>query len=136
MASRLTRPTRHIGLNPIAKHTFEAIEELDKTDLEYTRVANGWFSDYYGLPHWRTHLHPWINVVSMEKKWAAIPGDGSARANFITTRDFGKFFGRLMDLEKWCKISIVVGDELSLNELVELAEKTRGSSPLRHVENG
>lgn len=65
-------------------------------------------------------------MLNMEKKWAVVPGDGSARANFITTRDMSRLFARLMDLERWGKITAVVGDELTLGEVVELAEEVRG----------
>lgn len=124
---QLTKP-RNIPISPFSKHTYEAIAELQKTNLEYTRVANGWFSDYYGMPYYKTHLHPWINVLNMEKKWAVVPGDGTARANYITTQDMAKCFARLMDLEAWEPITSVVGDDLSLNEVVALAEEVRGKS--------
>ncbi|CAG9951356.1 unnamed protein product [Clonostachys rosea f. rosea IK726] len=57
-----------------------------KTYLSYTRVVNGLFLDYYGMPHWKTSVHPWLNVVNMEKRWAVILGDGSAKADFITSQ--------------------------------------------------
>ncbi|KAH7159547.1 hypothetical protein B0J13DRAFT_109050 [Dactylonectria estremocensis] len=115
-----------IEINPLSRYTFEAIESLEKTDLEYTRVVNGWFLDYYGMPYWKTHLHPWINVINMEKKWAAVPGDGSARATFTTTQDMSKFVARLMDVEKWDKITTISNETLTFNQVVALAEKTRG----------
>ena len=116
-----------MDLNPFAKYTFEAIDLLDsKTSLAYTRIACGWFADYYGMPHYPSHLDPWINVVNMEQCWAAVPGDGTARADFITTQDMTAFLARLMDLDKWPTVSNITGDNMSLNELVQLAEKTRG----------
>ncbi|EEU41650.1 uncharacterized protein NECHADRAFT_54174 [Fusarium vanettenii 77-13-4] len=115
-----------IELSPLARYTFEAIDELEKTQLTYTRIANGWFLDYYGLPHWKTHLEPWINVMNVEKKWAVIPGDESVKASFITSQDMSRFVARLMDLEKWNKVSPIFANTLSFNELVEMAEKARG----------
>lgn len=82
--------------------------------------------DYFGMPHWKTSLHPWINILSMEGKWAVIPGDGTASATFITTQDLGHFVGRLMDAPVWDKESTVVGNEIQFNKLVELAEEIRG----------
>ncbi|KAF7551733.1 hypothetical protein G7Z17_g4793 [Cylindrodendrum hubeiense] len=117
----------HIEISPLARYTFEAIESLEKTGLEYTRVVNGWFLDYYGMPYWKSHLHPWINVMNMEKKWAVIPGDGSAKATFITTQDMSKFVARLMDLGQWSKVSFIASETLSFNQLLDMAEKTRGS---------
>lgn len=110
----------------MAKYTFEAIDALEKTDLEYTRIVNGWFLDYYGMPHWKTSLHPWINILNMEQKWAVIPSDGAARATFITTQDLGRFLGRLMDAPAWDKESAIVGNEMQFNDLLDLAEKIRG----------
>ncbi|KXH35180.1 hypothetical protein CNYM01_10080 [Colletotrichum nymphaeae SA-01] len=111
---------------PLAQYAFEAIDELDKTDIEYTRVVNGFFLDYFGMPHYKTHLHPWVNFVNLEKKWAVIPGDGSARANFITTQDMAKYIARLVGLDKWSKVSSIVAQNHSISEILELAEKTRG----------
>ncbi|UPL00051.1 hypothetical protein LCI18_010985 [Fusarium solani-melongenae] len=115
-----------IELSPLARYTFEAIDELEKTQLTYTRIANGWFLDYYGMPHWKTHLEPWINVMNVEKKWAVIPGDGNVKASFITSQDMSRFVARLMDLEKWNKVSPIFANTLSFSELVEMAEKARG----------
>ena len=120
--------TRHIDINPLAKYTFEAIDALDKSDLEYTRVVNGWFLDYYGMPHWKTSLHPWINILNMDEKWAVVPGDGTASATFITTQDLGQFIGRLMDAPVWNKESTIIGNEIQFDELVAKAEKIRGQS--------
>lgn len=119
---------RHIHINPLAKYTFEAVDALEKTDLEYTRIVNGWFLDYYGMPHWETPLHPWINILNMEDKWAVIPGDGTAKATFITTQDLGRFVGRLVAASVWDKESNVVGNEICFNDLLALAEKIRGMS--------
>ncbi|QPC70722.1 hypothetical protein HYE68_001474 [Fusarium pseudograminearum] len=66
-----------VEIAPWWGYTFEAIDLLEKTSLVYTRIANGWFLDYYGMPHWKTNLEPWLNVLNMESKWAAIPGDGA-----------------------------------------------------------
>ncbi|OHW90185.1 NmrA-like family protein [Colletotrichum incanum] len=100
---------------------------LRTKNLEYTRVVNGFFLDYYGMPHYKTHLQPWINFVNLEKKWAVIPGDGSAKANFITSQDMARYISRLMDLSKWSKVSSIVAETLSISELLALAEEIRGS---------
>lgn len=99
---------------------------LEKTSLVYTRIANGWFLDYYGMPHWKTNLEPWLNVLNMESKWAAIPGDGGVQASFVTSQDMSRFVARLMDADKWDQISAIRGVTLSLDELLQMAEKARG----------
>ena len=115
-----------IEISPLARYTFEATALLDQGDIEYTRVANGWFLDYYGMPHWKSHLHPWVNVLNMEQRWAAIPGDGSTKAHFVTTQDMGKFVAHLMDLKPWAKVSSIVGECLTFKQLIEMAEEARG----------
>lgn len=71
----------------------------------------------------------------MKGRWAAVPGDGSARANFVTTQDMSKFVAHMMDLGSWSKVSTIVGDCLSMNQLVEIAEEARGEYlgfPVQH----
>nr|RBQ96016.1 hypothetical protein FVER53263_08583 [Fusarium verticillioides] len=116
-----------IELSPLTRYTFEAIDELEKTNLTYTRIANGWFLDYYGMPHWKCNLEPWINILNMKSKWAVIPADGSIQASFLTSQDMSRFVARLMDLEKWDTISAIRANTLSFNELVLAAEKARGT---------
>ncbi|KAH7233544.1 hypothetical protein BKA59DRAFT_504400 [Fusarium tricinctum] len=116
-----------IELSPLTRYTFEAIDELEKTGLTYTRIANGWFLDYYGMPHWKCNLEPWINILNMESKWAVIPADGNIQASFLTSQDMSRFVARLMDLENWEKISAIRANTLSFNQLIDTAEKARGS---------
>lgn len=77
------------------------------------------------MPYWETYLHPWINIVNVEQKWAVIPGDGSAEAHFITTQDMARFVARLQDLELWSDVTFIAGDKVSLQKLVEIAEEAR-----------
>lgn len=85
------------------------------------------------MPHGKTHMEPWINVVNMEKKWAVIPGDdGNVKASFITSQDMSRFLARLMDLDEWNKVSAIRANTLSFNELVEIGEKARGK-PAGHT---
>jgi hypothetical protein len=110
----------------LTRYTFEAIDELEKTGLTYTRITNGWFLDYYGMPHWKCNLEPWINILNMESKWAVIPADGNIQASFLTSQDMSRFVARLMDLENWEKISAIRANTLSFNQLIDTAEKARG----------
>ncbi|KAF4924091.1 Oxidoreductase swnN [Colletotrichum viniferum] len=80
-----------------------------------------------GMPHWKTYMHPWVNMVNVEKKWAVIPGDGSAKVNFIASQDIAKFIARLMDLDKWDKISSIIAETRSISEILEISEKARGA---------
>lgn len=65
--------------------------------------------------------------MSMEGKWAVVPGDGTASATFITTQDLGRFIGRLIDAPVWDKESTIVGNEMEFNKLIALAEEIRGA---------
>lgn len=115
-------------MSPLARYVFEALGELQKTKLIYTRVANGWFLDYYGMPKWKTNLEPWINVLNMEKKWAVIPGGRDVQAGFITSQDMASLVARLMDLPRWNTISAIHGNTCTFEELVRAAEQARGQS--------
>ncbi|KAM0350613.1 hypothetical protein ACHAPU_003099 [Fusarium lateritium] len=116
-----------IELSPLTRYTFEAIDELENTNLTYTRIANGWFLDYYGMPHWKCNLEPWINILNMKSKWAVIPESRSTQASFLTSQDMSRFVARLMDLEKWDKVCAIRANTLSFDELVEAAQNARGS---------
>jgi nucleoside-diphosphate-sugar epimerase len=115
-----------VATNPLAAHVFDAIAAVEKTKLEYTRIVNGWFLDYYGMPHWPTHLHPWNSIVNVAEKWAVIPSDGSGEATFITTRDLAKFISGLLHLSDWDDVTCIAGDTISFNALLELAQEVRG----------
>ncbi|KAI9035940.1 NAD(P)-binding protein [Aspergillus affinis] len=116
----------HIGTVPAAKWQFDALNALAKTGLEYTRVVNGFFLDYYGMPYWPTHLKPWTNSVSVAGKWAVIPGDGTSKGSFITSQDMARFVARMMDLPKWKSLTAIVGEELTFLQITEIAERVRG----------
>ncbi|PCG89916.1 Hypothetical protein PENO1_101940 [Penicillium occitanis (nom. inval.)] len=48
--------------------------ELRKTTLEWTRVSNGFFPDYYGSPRVKTHLPTITFAVDIASREAALPG--------------------------------------------------------------
>lgn len=122
---------RHISYIPKAEWAFDALRVLEITSLEHTRVVNGMFLDYYGLPHWRSYPKPWVNAVNVQRKWAVIPGHGEIPVSFITTQDLGRFVARLMDFEEWPRVSCFVGVTTSFYEILELAEapeaRTKGN---------
>jgi hypothetical protein len=67
-----------------------------------------------------------MNMPNIGDKWAVIPGDGTARATFVTMQDLGHFVGRLMDAPVWDKESTIARNEIEFNELLLLAERIRG----------
>lgn len=116
----------HIPMVPTAKWALAASHAVEESSLEYTRVVNGLFLDYYGLPHWRSHLKPWVNAVNVEGKWAVLPGDGASKVNFITSQDMARFVARLMDLSEWSPVSFIAGQTASFKDILRLAEEARG----------
>ncbi|KAG7148679.1 Oxidoreductase BOA1 like protein [Verticillium longisporum] len=99
---------------------------LDKTQLEWTAVANGLFLDYWGFPHVESYLQPIILILDLAANRAAIPGSGNTPVVFTYTRDVAKFTAKLLTLDKWEPVSYIIGDKVSWNEFVKTAEQVRG----------
>ncbi|KAE8154880.1 hypothetical protein BDV25DRAFT_135522 [Aspergillus avenaceus] len=111
---------------PIARWARDADKAVAATNLEHTRVVNGLFLDYYGIPHWKSYLKPWINGVHVPGKWAVLPGDGLSPINFVTTKDMARFVTRLMDSSGWKPVSFIAGQTTTFKEICEIAERARG----------
>ncbi|KAM0435805.1 hypothetical protein ACHAPT_002693 [Fusarium lateritium] len=99
---------------------------LEKTQLEWTMVCNGWFLDYWGMPKIKSYLNPLVLAIDVAAMKAAIPGSGTTPITFTYSFDVAKYTAALLGLEKWQKVSYVIGDKLSWNKLLQLAEATRG----------
>lgn len=116
---------------PHIAYRLAAYGELSKTELEWTRVYNGFFLDYYAQPHVKSHQVRLPFAIDVENKVAAIPGTGNEIATFTYTYDIARFVSALIDLPagNWPEKSIVIGDKLTFNELLKLAEEARGMCP-------
>ncbi|KAF5227405.1 hypothetical protein FANTH_14778 [Fusarium anthophilum] len=114
--------------NPGSQPEFRelAVNELRQTDLEWTRFRNGYFLDYYGMPHVKSHMTPLDFVVDMANKTAAIPGTGDEPMTFTYTYDLAKFFVAALDLQKWDEETFCYSDKTTWNEFLKLAEESRG----------
>jgi nucleoside-diphosphate-sugar epimerase len=112
----------------LPQHEFRlaTIAELKKTDLEWTRIHNGYFLDYYGIPHIESHMMPVVFGVDMANKAAAIPGTGNDTVSFTYTKDLAKFVVAALDLPKWDESLFCYGDKATWNELLSIAEEMRG----------
>ena len=120
------RPYRSLQL-PQHEFRLATISELRKTDLEWTRFYNGYFLDYYGMPHVQTHLTmPVAFVVDMPNKAAAIPGTGDDPISFTYTRDVAKFAVKALDLPNWHESMFCYGDKTTWNDFVRMAEEITG----------
>ena len=84
--------------------------------------------DYWGMPKVRTNLQPYVIGIDVANCWAAIPGDGNDKLSVTYTYDMATFIVKLLDLEEWPEFSVFVGDEITYNELLKLAEQVRGMS--------
>ncbi|KAL2793251.1 NAD(P)-binding protein [Aspergillus keveii] len=101
---------------------------LKKSQLEYTRISIGFFSDYWGLPHIKTNLRPFHWFLDIDKGVAAIPGTGDEKFTVTYSKDLALIIVKLLDIgERWPERLCLSGSDISLNELVAHAEKIRGS---------
>ena len=99
---------------------------MKSTSLKYTRVVPGFFMDYWGMPLARTHLQPYTFGISIPDGKAVIPGDGNNVICMTHTQDMANCLVRILDLDEWPEISVIVGDELTYNQLLAMAEEIRG----------
>ncbi|KAF5570881.1 isoflavone reductase like P3 [Fusarium pseudocircinatum] len=118
------RPEDSWFFNAAAK--LSLLDALDKTDLEWTAVANGFFLDYWGAPNLKTYLDPLAIALDIPARKAAIPGNPDQPAVFTYTKDVARFTAKLLTLEKWDPVSYIIGDRLTWKEFVKLAEEVTG----------
>ncbi len=102
------------------------IDKLKTTSLEYTRFINGTFLDYFGYPHSPTYLQMLAIALDSENSVAAIPGDGEAKVAFTYSKDIGDFVAGALDLPVWPEASFMSGDNISINEMLKIAENATG----------
>ncbi|KAM0202706.1 hypothetical protein ACHAPA_012289 [Fusarium lateritium] len=103
-------------------------EELETTkSLEWTAVLNGFFLDYFGMPKVTSYLQPTTLVLDIANNSAGIPGSGDVPVVFTHSFDVARYTARLLGLDKWEKESYVIGDKLTWNEFLKLAEEAKGT---------
>ncbi|KAK1489501.1 hypothetical protein CABS01_12652 [Colletotrichum abscissum] len=100
---------------------------LKKTGFMYTRVINGWFMDYFGMPHTPSNLTPHTWAVDIANRRAAIPGTGNELMTLTYSVDVARFVVRMLDDIDWPKISIISGSDTTFNEILGIAEKLTGA---------
>ncbi|TEA12126.1 Oxidoreductase swnN [Colletotrichum sidae] len=110
-----------------AKFLLENAAALKNTKLEYTRIFNGMFMDYWGMPHVHTFLAPFHYGIDMSLRKAVVPGSGNDVFTLTYSIDVARFIVRLLDEKDWPKKASVCGSDLTFNEFVAAAEKARGS---------
>ncbi|RSL47231.1 hypothetical protein CEP53_010006 [Fusarium sp. AF-6] len=126
----------HLEALPLYAWKFRAVERLAETNLEYTQFSNGMFMDYWFAPRipsaFKFNVPSWIDL---DHSYAAIPGDGNTPMVFMHSRDIGRFVVKVLSLPSWDKRYFLVGDRLTLNEFLRLAEEAKGVSFERHSDS-
>ncbi|KAK1636983.1 hypothetical protein BDP81DRAFT_518020 [Colletotrichum phormii] len=89
----------------------DAAAALKKTGLTHTRVINGWFMDYFGMPHTPSNLTP--------HAWALMTMTYSV--------DVARFVVRMLADTDWPEVSIISGSDTTFNKILEIAEKATGA---------
>ncbi|KAM0277409.1 hypothetical protein ACHAO9_012572 [Fusarium lateritium] len=119
-------PTEYLSLLPHGFQHIESYAKLEQTGLEWTAFNLGWFLDYFAMPHVDTYIPQTTFVVDMANKHASIPGDGQQAMTFTYTKDVAKFVVAALDLPKWERDTYIIGDKMTWEEFVKLAEEARG----------
>lgn len=86
----------------------------------------GYFLDYWGYPRVPTHQTPMVLAVDIEHEVAAIPGTGDTPISFVHTCDIAEFVVASLDLPKWDEQSYILGEKVTWNEFVKIAEEVKG----------
>ncbi|KNG88861.1 hypothetical protein ANOM_003682 [Aspergillus nomiae NRRL 13137] len=120
-------PQEALEVLPQLKVYFDGLEALRHSGLEWTVFHIGMFMDYFATPALKSYLKPHVAAFDLENKVAAIPGDGNVPVTLTYSFDMARFVVASLDLEHWEEESRVVGDEITWNEFLALAEDARGS---------
>ncbi|KAH8662992.1 NmrA-like family protein [Tricladium varicosporioides] len=120
-------PRAGVELLPPLKHYFDSIDILKGSGLEWTVFYNGIFLDYFAMPYIKTYLKPNTLVIDIANKTAGIPGTGNELVTLTYTFDLARFIVAALDRPQWPEELRVVGDQITMNEFVRLAEEVRGA---------
>ena len=113
-------------VDPFAKYWIEAAEALSKTSLQWTRLSIGFIMDYWGMPHIDSAMAPFKWAIDVENGVAAIPGTGNELMTMTYSRDLAKFVVRLLEEEEWPERSVIVGQDVTFNQLLKWAQEATG----------
>lgn len=101
--------------------------------MEYTRLSNGMFLDYWfasRIPSsFQINSSTFIDLVNY---YAAIPADGRTPMVLTHSRDVARFVVAVLGLPRWEKRYFLVGDRLTINDFVQIAEETSGHTFEKH----
>jgi nucleoside-diphosphate-sugar epimerase len=87
----------------------------------------GFFADYFLTPKISSRMGPLPVLIDIAHNAAAIPGSGNVPVDMTHTADVATFIANILNLkEKWPVEAYVIGEKITLNELVACAEKAKG----------
>ncbi|KAF9870624.1 hypothetical protein CkaCkLH20_11930 [Colletotrichum karsti] len=117
------------GMFPSVPNKLKAQSFLrnETKDLEHTVVHNGFFLDYWGPQAEKSNMTPVTLFFDIPGNAAAIPGSGNTPIAFTHTNDVAKLVAASLDLEKWEPDTYIVGDKVTANEFLQLAETAKGT---------
>ncbi|KAJ5604901.1 hypothetical protein N7510_010055 [Penicillium lagena] len=115
-----------LPVDPSIQYWLDAANRLKSGSLKYTRVIPGFFMDYWGMPHVKTNLQPYTFGINIAKGKAAIPGDGNDLICMTYTADMATYMTKLLDLDEWSEFTVIVGDEVTYNQLISMSEEICG----------
>lgn len=117
---------RLLPIDPSIQYWLDAADRLKASGLQYTRVIPGFFMDYWGMPHVQTHLQPFAFGIDISSGTAAIPGDGNNVICMTYTYDMATYLVKALDLDEWPEFTVIVGDEVTYNQVLSMAEEFTG----------
>ena len=84
--------------------------------------------DYWGMPYYPSYLAPVYTLVDMAHNAASIPASGDVPVVFTHTFDIGEYVAGLLDMPEstWLKECVIIGEKLSLNDFLKVAEQVKG----------
>ncbi|KAF4762481.1 hypothetical protein HAV15_007231 [Penicillium sp. str.  len=118
--------TELLPIDPSIQYWLDAADRLKASGLQYTRVIPGFFMDYWGMPHVQTHLQPFTFGIDISSGTAAIPGDGNNVICMTYTYDMATCLVKALDLDEWPEFTVIVGDEVTYNQVLGMAEEFTG----------
>lgn len=101
-------------------------------------MATGYFLDFWGQPFIKTHMPPYMPAIDIKHRTTGIPGTGNEPVSFAYSYDVARFIAeKLLFLpdSEWEPVSLIVGDVLTWNEFLALAEEATGASSRKWREN-
>ena len=71
-------------------------------------------------------MHNAATFLDIKHRTAAIPGSGDVPVTFTFSKDVARYVAAFLDLEKWEQRTFIVGDKVTMNEMVKIAEEATG----------